>query len=222
MIERVDTKSVSLSDPGTAGALVRAAIAIFGQKGFDATSTREIAAAAQTNVASIAYHFGGKDGLRRACAAAFASHIGGLLNLDTLPEPETPQAAEALILTIVERFAAHMIADHDMQSRVAFMLREVASGGSGLDSFYEQLVVPSHTRFCRLWETATGEPANAETTKLLIFTALGQILYFRIGAPVVTRRMGWTEIGPEETASIVAILKSNITALIAQHRRSSL
>ncbi|MBZ4022062.1 hypothetical protein CKO11_06275 [Rhodobacter sp. TJ_12] len=221
MAERVDSKTVALSDPGTAGDLLRAAIAIFGQKGFDGTSTREIAAAAKTNVASIAYHFGGKAGLRRACAEAFASHIGALLNLEALPEPTTPQAAEALILAIVERFAAHMIADHDMQTSVTFMLREVASGSPGLDSFYDQLVVPAHSRFCRLWETATGAPAEAETTKLMIFTALGQILYFRIGAPVVTRRMGWDALGPDETARIVDILKSNITALIAQHRRTT-
>ena len=49
-------------------ALVRAALKLFGSQGFDGTSTREIAAAAKANIGSIAYHFGGKDGLKLAAA----------------------------------------------------------------------------------------------------------------------------------------------------------
>ena len=48
----------------TRTAIVEAAMRGFAEKGFAATGTREIAALAGTNVASIAYHFGGKDGLR--------------------------------------------------------------------------------------------------------------------------------------------------------------
>ncbi|MFD2173014.1 CerR family C-terminal domain-containing protein [Rhodobacter lacus] len=209
----------ALTDPGTAGALLRAAAEIFGRKGFDATSTREIAAAAHTNLASIAYHFGSKEGLRQACASAFALHVDTLLDLAALPTPETAPEAEALILTIVERFAAHMVADHAMQPLVAFMLREVAEGSAGLDIFYDRLVGPTHGQLCRIWQTATGAPAEAPETRLMIFSAIGQVLYFRIGAPVVKRRMGWTEIGAAESAAIVATLKSNIAALLALDRR---
>ena len=45
-------------------ALIRAALDLFGAKGFEAASTRDVAAAAGANLASIAYHFGGKEGLR--------------------------------------------------------------------------------------------------------------------------------------------------------------
>lgn len=46
--------------------LLDAALALFAEKGFAKTSTREIAQAAQVNVASIAYYFGDKAGLYRA------------------------------------------------------------------------------------------------------------------------------------------------------------
>ncbi|TIX80566.1 MAG: TetR family transcriptional regulator, partial [Mesorhizobium sp.] len=52
----------------TRAALVRAALKLFGRQGFDGTSTREIAAEAKANIGSIAYHFGGKEGLRAAAA----------------------------------------------------------------------------------------------------------------------------------------------------------
>jgi AcrR family transcriptional regulator len=46
--------------------LLQAALALFAQHGFSKTSTREIAEAAQTNVAAISYYFGDKAGLYRA------------------------------------------------------------------------------------------------------------------------------------------------------------
>ncbi|OYT91530.1 MAG: TetR family transcriptional regulator [Burkholderiales bacterium PBB3] len=46
--------------------LLDAALGLFADKGFAKTSIREIAQAAQVNVASISYYFGDKDGLYRA------------------------------------------------------------------------------------------------------------------------------------------------------------
>lgn len=46
--------------------LLEAALSLFANKGFAQTSVREIAQAAQANVAAISYHFGDKAGLYRA------------------------------------------------------------------------------------------------------------------------------------------------------------
>ncbi len=46
--------------------LLEAALALFAEKGFTKTSTRQIALAAQVNIASISYYFGDKAGLYRA------------------------------------------------------------------------------------------------------------------------------------------------------------
>lgn len=46
--------------------LLDAALTLFADKGFAKTSTREIALAAQANIASISYYFGDKNGLYRA------------------------------------------------------------------------------------------------------------------------------------------------------------
>jgi AcrR family transcriptional regulator len=48
------------------GRLLDAALQLFADQGFSKTSTREIALAAQVNVASISYYFGDKAGLYRA------------------------------------------------------------------------------------------------------------------------------------------------------------
>lgn len=48
--------------------LIHVAIEMFGKQGFDGVGTRKIAAAAGTSMASITYHFGGKEGLYLAAA----------------------------------------------------------------------------------------------------------------------------------------------------------
>ena len=54
--------------------LLYAALALFAEKGFAKTSTREIALAARANIAAISYYFGDKAGLY---AATFTEPMGG-------------------------------------------------------------------------------------------------------------------------------------------------
>ena len=55
--------------------LVLAAMRLFAEQGFAKTSTREIALAAGTNIASISYYFGDKAGLYRAAFTEPAPHM---------------------------------------------------------------------------------------------------------------------------------------------------
>lgn len=50
-------------EPGTRERLLREALRIFGAKGFDKASTREICQAAEANIGMIKYYFGDKQGL---------------------------------------------------------------------------------------------------------------------------------------------------------------
>lgn len=63
-----DTPAKSLRSDGLEARhrLLDAALTLFADKGFAKTSTREIALAAQANIASISYYFGDKEGLYRA------------------------------------------------------------------------------------------------------------------------------------------------------------
>jgi len=205
---------------GTARALIEAAIPFFGTKGFAATSTREIAAAAGTNVASIAYHFGGKDGLRLACAREFAARVQSIV-IDSLPtdEPASAEAATAILHAMIERVAPQIIANPQLRAMISFVLREVAENSAGAQQIYDMLIFPLHSRLCRLWGAATGQAPESVQVRLTVFSVIGQMLYFRIGGPIVARRMGWDEIGgPNEVRQIIETLKANIDAILAATR----
>jgi TetR/AcrR family transcriptional regulator, regulator of cefoperazone and chloramphenicol sensitivity len=205
----------------TRTALIRAALKLFGARGFDGTSTRDIAAAANANIGSIAYHFGSKDGLREACANYIVEMIQSVAKQALGPETAKPvgrQAAEAQLAATIERMVFFIIARPEAGEIVQFVLREMAQPTTALDMIYNGVFEPTHRRLCRIWEEATGEPAESDRTKITIFTLIGQVVYFRIGREAVMRRMGWEGIGQEQAAAITAVVKANLAAILESRR----
>lgn len=209
----------------TRQALIYAALGLFGAKGFEGTSTREIAAAARANIGSIAYHFGGKEGLRLACADFIVetlSRIAGeaLGALDaTGPAPE-PEAARTLLHAVAARMISFVVAEPGAGEIVHFVLRELSRPSPALDRIYAALFEPMHRRFCLLWQAATGWPAESPETRLAVFSMIGQVVYFRIGREAVTRRMGWRQVGPNEAEAIATVVRANLDAVIARWKNT--
>jgi len=202
-------------------ALIRAALKLFGQRGFEGTSTREIAAVARANIGSIAYHFGGKEGLRAAVADQIVETIQSIASQalgvgeDAAMDAAT---AERQLVAALERMVAFMVARPEAGEIVQFMLREMANPSAALDRIYEGVFDPTHRRLCQIWEKATGEMAESERTRITVFTLIGQVLYFRIGQAVVLRRMGWDVIGDAEAGKILDVTRDNLMAILASRK----
>ena len=224
MIKKPDPAPTVQTPPSSADmtrlALIRAALTLFGSKGFDGTSTRDIAALANANIGSIAYHFRGKDGLRLAAADHIVQTIQAIAgqamgNLDaTMAARLEPEAARAQLTGALERMITFIVASPEAGEVVQFVLRELSQPTAALDRIYNGVFEPVHKRLCMLWEQATGEPAESDRTKLTVFTLIGQVVYFRIGREAVRRRMGWTEIGPQQASDILNVARSNLVAVL--------
>lgn len=203
----------------TRKALLDAAITLFGREGFRGTSTRAIAQAAETNVASIAYHFGSKEGLRVACGAAIAERIAEVVGRAGVPEVETPEQALQVFEAVIAAFVHFLLLEQGRSDFVAFMMRELAEDGPAVDEVYRAAIEPRHRAFCRMWEVATGWPAESERTRLTVFSMIGQVLYFRIGQNVVQRRMGWDGMDEARVRQITEVLVANLRASFNANRR---
>lgn len=206
-------------------ALIGAGLDLFGREGFDAVSTRTIAAAARVNIAAIAYHFGGKSGLRQACADFIVETVRGVIGpvLARFPDATidalSPAAAEAVIGDLVSAMAGFLVGQPRAEAIARFVIREQFDPSPAFETIYAGILAPTHGRVCRLFARATGQEPEAEPVRLAVFALVGQIIYFRIGRPVVLRRMGWETMGPAESARIVDLLRDQTRAAIAAHRR---
>ena len=206
----------------TRAALVQAALKLFGRQGFDGTSTREIAAEAKANIGSIAYHFGGKEGLRAAAADYIVDTIQAIAG-QAMGSPQAavagdPEAARAQLFAALERMVTFIVASPQAGEIVQFVLRELSHPTAALDRIYDGVFEPTHRRLCLIWEQATGEAAESEATRLTVFTLIGQVIYFRIGREAVMRRMGWHDIGAAEAVKVVAATSGNLSAILAARK----
>ena len=209
-------------DPGTREALLRAGLQLFGRNGFDATSIRAIARSAGVNSAGIAYHFGGKDGLRRACAEAIVAtmreRVLGQDQLAPVPPEMDPDEALTAVLAAVGRVIAFATRAPESEAIARFVVREMMQPSPAFDLLYEGMVGPIHGRLCALWGMATGRDPEAQGTKLAVFAMIGQVLYFRLARPAVIRRMEWQGIGEIEGDAIASTIGAAITASVLAAR----
>jgi AcrR family transcriptional regulator len=203
---------------GTRRALIEAGLRLFGQQGFAATSVRQLATEAGANIAAIAYHFGSKDGLRLACAGEFGRRLGAAMIAASGTTIATAEEARAELHRLVRGIAGFLLGDEGASEVVPFMLRELADGGPGVGAVYTGFAEPTHRRLCALWGLATGTDPETATTRLAVFTLVGQLMYFRIGHTVVARRMGWVSIGAAETGQIADRIIRNIDAMLDADR----
>lgn len=211
--------SASSGAAETRQALVRSALRLFADKGFDGTSTREIAAGASANIGSIAYHFGGKDQLYQACAGHIVETMGRIAG-EALPAAVTggnlkQPPAEKQLAKALSRVVHFLVAQEEAGEIVQFLLRELQHPTEALDTIYAGIFEPVHRRACALWQEATGENAESERTKLTVFSLIGQVVYFRIGREAVRRRMGWDAIGAAEADRIAEVIGANFAAVLA-------
>ncbi|MFZ1814606.1 MAG: CerR family C-terminal domain-containing protein [Rhizobiaceae bacterium] len=211
----------------TRSALVQSALDLFGDKGYDAASTRDIAGSARTNIASIAYHFGGKEGLRKACAQHVVNFVRALLTSASPGfyqavdgQARTMQDAESEILAILSHLVRTVLVLPQARLIVRFVMREMANPSIVFDILYSGVFKPSHQRMCTLWATATGRDPDSEAVRISVFTVIGQIVYFRIGSQIVARRMAWEGYSAEEASRVADAIIANARAIIAAERNA--
>jgi AcrR family transcriptional regulator len=88
----------SVPDDRTARAVIRdEALRLFAERGADAVTVRQIAAAAGVSPGLVIHHFGSKDGLREAVDAHVLALFGAMLGELTTGEVREPGLAEAVV-----------------------------------------------------------------------------------------------------------------------------
>ncbi|MHA1597576.1 MAG: CerR family C-terminal domain-containing protein [Alphaproteobacteria bacterium] len=213
----IKQKHTQSSAGQTRAALIEASLRLFGDKGYDAASTRDIAAAANANIASIAYHFGGKEGLRLACAEAIVAKfrdIAGSATVDSDPGGDAEKAT-AMIEAALTAMIRFIVVNPEARPIAAFMMREMGQPSAAIDLIYAEMMYPFHAALCRLWGVATDDDPESPETRLAVFSLLGQVAYFRLAQPIILRRMNWKAVGPSQADQIIATITGNLKAQIS-------
>jgi len=206
----------------TREALLSAGVKIFARDGYDAATSRALAAAAGVNQALIGYHFGGKEGLYLAVFDYVAQQLRARLapevaaiqaDLDAIAQAGDDRRARCvrcmmrLITTLGRVFTEPRSADW-----ATLVVREQQYPSPAFDAIYERVFSPMAAVLTRLVGFAMDrDPAEPEVRATAV-TIMGQVLVLRVANAAVLRLMDWDHIGETEFACWQAQVRRNLEA----------
>lgn len=187
--------------------ILTAAAKIFGQKGFKAATIRNIAEAADANVASINYHFRDKEGLYAAVLdhlfktsfTKFPADMG----LDKVPSPE--DRLKAFI-----RAMFHRLLSHDgwggMSGPGRVIAREYFDPTPSFEPIIDKYIRPQKTILMAIVTDLIESEPPPEILASCCLSIIGQCVYYALGAPIIrklTQHADPTEENIEDLAEFV-------------------
>ena len=165
----------------TRARLLKAAIDVFAERGYENATIREICTRAGANVALIHYHFGDKLELY-AEVLRFAVNGSNTAHPATIPDTDPEQALRYVIGAMVER--ALQTGDQ-AELRYRLMLNEFAHPSSATAHVVQQVMRPMYDRLCEIVGAILALPPDHEKTRLCVHSVIGQIAYYARSAPML-------------------------------------
>ncbi|MCC2979214.1 CerR family C-terminal domain-containing protein [Sphingomonas sp. IC4-52] len=197
--------------------LIDAALALFGSNGFEATSTRDIAARTGVALPAIAYHFGGKEGLYRACAEHVVEQYRERMRADAIKSdltmPTTPAAARGALRRVMAILAAMLLDTTGNEGWLTFMIREMNGTGLAHELLYRDLWEPGLSLVAALVAATRGRGAAEEQDKLEALLLLSSFSAFSASRRVALDFGGWPSIDERLVTAMLARLDERIDAL---------
>lgn len=197
----------------TRARILEAADTLFGEVGFDAATTRQIAGLSQVNKALVHYHFATKSDLLAAVLDRYYDALGRVLG-DALSGDEPPRERFGRVVDAYVDFL------RDNQAFARIVQREVASGHH-IDRIVGHMV-PMFEPALQLLRSSypTTRSGPFEAGQLLVSLYGMVVAYFTYG-PVVERLLGEDVNLDDAIARRKQHLRHMIDLIVAQLERST-
>ncbi len=158
--------------------ILDAAQRFFAEKGFDATSVRDITAEAGCNVAAVNYHFGGKENLY---LESFRAMLGALRDqrlamLDGLMRRDPTPSLEEFLATFAEGFLDPLVDESQGPRFLVFVSREMLDPRLPPVVFLEEFIHPLVDRVMEAL-AQVGPPMTPEAALQCVLSLIGQLLH---------------------------------------------
>jgi AcrR family transcriptional regulator len=158
--------------------LIDAALSLFGEHGFRATSVRDIAAAAGANVAAVNYHFGSKENLYLAVFRELAVRLDRA-ELQAVRDAVASSGGRPSVEDVLGAFALEWGRPFEHpEARCAEMLvaHELAGPVMGAEFLLEELLEPVERELGEALKAACPT-AGARTIQLCVHSFLAQLTH---------------------------------------------
>lgn len=197
-------------------AILQAALELFGDLGYDGTSTRMIANKAGVNISAIGYYFGGKEGLYfsvmlniRDESYEYLKEVFEYRDKFSLKSKMTKLEALKLLDIITNSLVKMFVESDKSRNWARLIIREQSSPSKAFDILYEKNIKPLQEIYCDIVATNLGLRSNNVEVKIISHALFGQILSFCVSRESLLRLLGVKTLSANHNKIIKKILIRN-------------
>lgn len=212
----------------TRARIIRTALALFGERGFDGVSTRDIAAQAGVPAPSLQYYFENKEGLYAACIEDIQTSANNAVGpaLKSVDELLRAEANAGSVIdaycSVLDGLADFLFATPDSTSRALFITR-ILPNKAAISKADVSKGAGSRLHECcaRVIMYVSEGDVVEEEARLVSVSINGQLLAFHYSRPHLHFLLGVDEITPERLEVLKRIVRRQTTLLLKACRRKS-
>jgi TetR/AcrR family transcriptional regulator, regulator of cefoperazone and chloramphenicol sensitivity len=206
----------------TRARIVITALKLFGERGFEGASTRDIAASAGVNAPALQYYFDNKEGVYLACVEHIVSRVWEYMSeVVSRAERLLEQGADdaALIEAYCEiqaQLAELMFVSQDASDWRLFMARQQAGMGpiAGFQMVYERVSRRISQVTSAIVGRLLGRSPRDDETLIRTMALSGQLMVFQVARRTALTALNWDSINAERLALIKRVVREQTTALL--------
>ncbi|MGB0920253.1 MAG: CerR family C-terminal domain-containing protein [Alphaproteobacteria bacterium] len=199
--------------------ILDAALSAFGEAGFNAVTTRQIADLAQVNQPAISYYFKNKQGLYLACAHEIIDQYVARVSdttlkaLNVLEQDASPQTARTALKALVRSLAELMISSNDMSAAASFVEREMREPGLAYSLLYDNFWQPGVELAAHLVAAIKQIKRDDPTARVEAIMLISSLVAFSSDQSVAVQAMGWSAVKTPQLDLVLTALNKQIDAI---------
>jgi TetR/AcrR family transcriptional regulator, regulator of cefoperazone and chloramphenicol sensitivity len=207
----------------TRARIIRAAMMLFGERGYEGASTRDIAASAGVNAPALQYYFDNKEGVYLACAEYIVSRFWEHLS-EVVDHAQRTLAGDADDDALIEAFCAlqakladmMFMAQHTESNWRMFMAREQAGLGpaAGFQIVNQRVNRRLYAVTGAIVGRLLGRPGNDEETLIRTMALSGQQLYFQMMRRNALSLLNWDVINADRLELLKRVIGEQTAAIL--------
>jgi TetR/AcrR family transcriptional regulator, regulator of cefoperazone and chloramphenicol sensitivity len=197
----------------TSALLIESGIMLFGARGYDGVTTRELAHGARTNISSIKYHFGSKEELYRAALQEIIHEINELVGplLRALRNGVAEANGNRDVLTRLARQFAEgwcraALGDPRTQKRIPPIVRELIQPSRHFKVIYNGFFRVLYEVLGELLAAAHGQTAVDQQLQIRTHIIMNVVWGFIYTESLLWHQMGWNGYNRNRIEAIVPVL----------------
>ncbi|HJQ80585.1 MAG TPA: CerR family C-terminal domain-containing protein [Lacipirellulaceae bacterium] len=162
--------------------IVEAAGELFAERGFEATTVRDICQAADANVAAVNYYFGDKQ--RLYVEAVVRAHRWRMERVK-LPEWSVDTTAEQKLADFIKTFIRRVRSGPGDTWHTRLIMREIGNPSAACAELVQSSIRPQFEILLSILGELLPDETDAQKLRLTAFSIVGQCLFYHFADPVI-------------------------------------